>query len=528
MVMLSLALREDYWETYELHEEDTEFLYNYLLETEMPLTPQELIGILVQERIRVEKQQIERQRSSGGDVYLPKEHYSVNQGLIFPALGWRKGKVVGVRTGSNPDIGEFDVIQVQFDSSDTREFASGLEDHLLNNPPEILVSDNSLDAGYILENYQDDLIERLEQGLENNPDFVRIAGRWFPRALLVDINIGHLNLAEAVLDMAGGGPLPTTALLEQVDVNANVNPKLLEFSMDLALQDDGRFDEVGPAGQVLWFLQRLEPPEVLEPPLYLRYSGIDYERSALTPEMLALERELDDELSPFEDRAQSLQSVDVHLIYPHWRAGTLPLSSRLRNLFPTAYEAPRIRFTLIDGESGVKFPAWVVRGKRYVFGLREWYDKHNLQPGSVFSVLPGKKPGEVIVSAEGRRSGREWVRTVLVGSDGGVVFAMLKQTIASHFDERMVIAIPETASLDRIWERMQKEKPPFERVVVNTVKELAKLNPQGHVHASELYAAINVVRRTPPGPLLALLASRPWFAHLGDLHFRFIDSERAT
>ena len=38
-------------------------------------------------------------------------------------------------------------------------------------------------------------------------------------------------------------------------------------------------------------------------------------------------------------------------------------------------------------------------------------------------------------------------------------------------------------------------------------------------------SAINVVRRTPPGPLLALLASRPWFAHLGDLHFRFEDSE---
>jgi hypothetical protein len=74
---------------------------------------------------------------------------------------------------------------------------------------------------------------------------------------------------------------------------------------------------------------------------------------------------------------------------------------------------------------------------------------------------------------------------------------------------------------------MQKEHPPFERVVGNMVRELAKLNPQSHVHASELYAAVNVVRRCPPGPILALLASRPWFLHVGDLHYRFSDSEQA-
>jgi hypothetical protein len=56
---------------------------------------------------------------------------------------------------------------------------------------------------------------------------------------------------------------------------------------------------------------------------------------------------------------------------------------------------------------------------------------------------------------------------------------------------------------------------------------LAKLNPQSHVHASELYTAVNIIRRCPPGPILALLASRPWFIHVGDLHYRFDDSERS-
>jgi hypothetical protein len=51
------------------------------------------------------------------------------------------------------------------------------------------------------------------------------------------------------------------------------------------------------------------------------------------------------------------------------------------------------------------------------------------------------------------------------------------------------------------------------------------LNTQGHVHASELYAAVNLLQRCPPGPIMALLASRPWFVHVGDLHYRFNDSE---
>jgi hypothetical protein len=370
------------------------------------------------------------------------------------------------------------------------------------------------------------MIEVLEDGLTANQDFVRIAGRWFPRALLVDINIGHLNLAEAVLDMAGGGPLPTQTLLEQIEIPANVNPKLLEFSMDLALQEDERFDEVGAAGHVLWFLRRLEPEPVLEPPMYLRYPGMDYDRNLLSNEMLALERELDDELSPLEGKYQQMEEVHLRLIFPHWRAGTLPLSSKLRHLFPTAYEAPRIRFTLVDGQSGEKFPAWVVRSKRYVYGLSEWYQKHNLVPGSLIRVQRSKKAGEVIIHADTRRPSREWVRTLLIGSDGGVVFAMLKQTIHSTFDERMTIAVPDVEAVDRVWTQMNKERPAFEKVVVNTVRELAKLNPQGHVHASELYAALNVVRRCPPGPILALLASRPSFTHVGDLHFRFNDTER--
>ncbi|HZD58678.1 MAG TPA: hypothetical protein VE136_18245 [Anaerolineales bacterium] len=527
MVTVSVSLREDYWDTFELQEEDIEFLYNYLLEVETPLTPEELLAALVEDRIRREIRAIEEQRSSGGDIYFPKEDYQVGQSLVFPALDWRRGHVLGLRPARNPDLPEFQVMRVQMDSGEEKEFASGLEEHALNNPPEIAEESELLDPSAVLDTYGDELVEHLEQGLEANDDFVRIAGRWFPRALLVDVNVGHLNLAEAVLDMAGGGPIHTSDLLDQVELPFGTNPKLVEFSLDLALEEDERFDEVGPAGQVVWFLRRLEPDEVREVPLYLHYADIDYDRTLLTKEMLALERDLDDELSPTENGRAVGDEVLVRLIFPHWRAGTLPLSARTRHLFPTAYEAPRIRFMLVDGEKKEKFPGWVVREKRYVYGLGEWYEERGLMPGSLIRLSRGKEPGEVVVSSDTQRSSRDWIRTVLVGSDGGVVYAMLKQIVSAAYDERMAIAVPDPEALDEVWKRMNKERTPFESVVVTNVRELAKLNPQSHVHASELYAALNIVRRCPPGPILALLASRPWFVHVGDLHFRFDDSARA-
>ncbi len=525
MVMGIYTMDEGYWESFKLQDEDIEFLYNHLLELETPLTPEEIVEALVDERFNRQKLEIERQRTSGGDLYQPKGDYKVKQKLIFPALGWKRGQVTALRPGYNPEIGEFQVIQVAFEDGGEREFATNLEKHILNAPPKIVEEISHLDKKNILHDYAEDLVDALEQGLKDNPDFVRIAGRWFPRALLVDINVGHLNLAEAVLDEAGGGPLPTSALIEQIDLPSDVNPKLVEFSFDLALQEDGRFDEVGPAGDVLWYLKRLEPAEVLEPPLFLRYAGIDHERSLMTEEMLALEEQLDDELSPSSGDYRHMTEGEIRLIYPHWRSGTLPLSTRVRHIFPTAYEAPRIRCTLVDGDTGDRFPAWVVREKRYVYGLLDWYEQKGVIPGSLIRVQEGEQRGEVIIQTEGRRSSREWIRTVLVGSDGGIVFAMLKQIITGPFDDRMAIAVPDTKAVDQIWELNKKNQPPFERVVVNMVRELAKLNPQSHVHASELYAAINIVRRCSPAPLLALLASRPWFIHVGDLHYRLSDTE---
>ena len=526
MAVAPTSLREDYWDTFSLNAEDREFIYNHLLDIETPLTSQELLRALVNDRIQREKRAIDKQRSSGGDIYLPKQTYQVGQSLVFPTYGWQSGLVTNVRPGRNPDLGDFQVIQVELEDHCVKELAASLPNHVLNQPPDFSHDDPTLDLEIVLANYSDGLLDGIEEDLQKDGDFVRIAGKWFPRALVVDINAGHLNLAEAILDMSGGGPLPTSALLEQVGLGADANSKLVEFSLDLALDEDPRFDEVGPSGEVLWFLHRLEPESVLQIPPYLRYTEIDYDRNILSPEMLALERKLDDELTPYSGKYPQVNEVQVALTFPHWRSGTLPISAQMRHLLPTAYLAPRVRFMLVDGENGNQFPGWVVRQHHYVYGLGNWYHSRGLMPGSLVRIRRGKNPGEVIVQCDSQRGTREWVRTVLVGSDGGVVFAMLKQVVSASYDERMAIAIPDPEALDQAWKQIQKERQPFERVVVNVVRELAKLNPQSHVHASELYAALNVIRRCPPGPMLSLLASRPWFIHVGDLHFRFDDSER--
>lgn len=525
MATATLSLQEGYWEDFQLGEGDISFLYEYLLEHETPLSSEELMPLLVEQRIQREEEKLEAQLLDGHDIYLPRETYQEGQALVFPAVDWRKGEVVGLRTGENPEIGEFEVMQVEFEDGENREFAVGIEDHVLNQPLEAAQSD-SLDQEKVIDEHRSLLVERIEQGLVDEEEFVQIAGSWFPRALLVDVNVGHLNLAEAVLDLNDGGPLPTDRLVEEIELTSDVNPNLVEFSLDLALQEDPRFDEVGPAGIILWYLKAMEPEEVQKTPIFLQYVPVDYDRDSLTKQMLKLEKSLADELTPWEGKVEKAGGeVEVRLIFPHWRVGSLPLSAQVKPLFPTAYEAPRIRFTLVDGKSGEKFPGWVVRDEKYVFGLKEWYQSKGLIPGGVVKIKPGENPGEVIVDTDSSHSTKNWMRTILVGSDEGLVFATLKQIVSSDYNERMAIVVPDVEPVDKVWQKNHKSPPPFEQVVVDMVRELTKLNPQGHVHVTELYAAVNTVRRCPPGPLMALLETRPWFIHVGDLHFRFDDTE---
>ena len=520
----AFTLPNDYWLNLQITPKDVENLHTFLFERETPMTANELVVPLIESRLAAEKLTAGQKRAAG-KTYLPKEKFLEGDDLIFPALAWSRGVVKGVRPGVNPAVGAFDVLTVEFEDRSTRLFAAGLESHLLNEEPAEKPGEDETGSAALVAEHGIDLEKKIEKAFAADDGLVKIAGRWFPRALLIDINEGQLNLVEAVLDMAGGEPLTTDKLVKDIELPAGESPKLAEFSLNGVMQSDDRFDEVGPAGQILWCLRRLEPDFVREVPPPLRYVEIPHDRSALTPEMLALEAQLDDELTDADgiDSREEVTSVSITLIYPHLRAGTLPVSPRTRKLFPTAYETPRVRFTLVDGKTKQRIPAWVVLEHGYVFGLREWYKAHQLIPGSLVQVRKGEQPGEVIVEAKSQRSAKDWVRTVMVGSDGGVVFAMLKQPITAEFNDRMVVHVPDFKALDPLWEK----KRSFEELLLMVMRELSKSNPQGHVHAQELYAAVNLVRRVPPAPIFAELESNPAFKHVGDLHFRQSDEVTA-
>jgi hypothetical protein len=521
---LPLNLPAEYWQNFSVTPEDIDFLQNHLFETETPQTPEALTLVLVTERIRLEREAQTKAQKNSGNIYIPKETYNPGQILIFPALGLKRGKVVEVRPGNNPEIGGFDVVEVALEDGFHRMFAANLSDHKLNLPPEVTI-DPETDQQSIMATYGPNLEKKLDRALQSDENLVRIAGAWFPRALLIDINMGLLNLAEAVLEMNNGEPMSTSTLIEQVDIPRDSNAMLTEFSVNYSLQEDGRFDEVGASGDVQWFLKRLEPDEVQNAPSFLRYNPVDYDRSLLSDQMLAFEAQLDDELSETEQKPTKSSDATITLTYPHWRAGTMPISSRIEALFPTALEAPRILFTIVDGKTGEKFPAWVVREYGYIFGLRKWYEKQKLIPGAYIIVRRSKNPGEVVLEARTHRPTRDWVRTVLAGSDGGLVFAVLKQEISCEYNERMAVVVPDVSAVDAAFLQVQKGHQPLEKLIRDMLKELAKLTPQGHVHAEELYSAVNILRRVPPAPLLALLASTNGFLHVGDLHYRLSDNK---
>ena len=470
--------------------------------------------------VKRELEALER-RQQGAVMYMPKETYTVGHQLFFAALQFAHGAVTQVRPGHNPDDGDFDVIKVEFASGlSTREFAARFpKPHKLNQPVTVSGEEEFVAPETVIAEWGAEIAEKLQACLLANPDIVRIAGRWFPRALLTPINIGHLNLAEAVLDMACGGPLPTEALLKEIGLPDNLNPRLQAFSLNYALQEDERFDEVGPAGETMWHLLKLEPVEVQLKPRRLENGVPDYERARLTPTLLALEKELEDELVSPDQAGAPLSEVPLTLTFPHLQTGTLPLSPRLAKIFPTAFEAPRVRFMLVDGNTGQKFPGWVVRAGRYVYGLEAWYKQNDMIVGANLVVRPGDAPGEVVVKADKRRTTREWVRTAATSPEGRLAFSMQRRPISVAYDELMVIAVDNAAAMDEIWQK--SDKYPFHRLVADIFRELAKLNPQSAVHAKTLYTAVNVARRAAPGAVFAEMVTRPWYAHVGDAYWRF-------
>ncbi|HPV07791.1 MAG TPA: hypothetical protein PK801_05735 [Aggregatilineales bacterium] len=514
---------EAYWvEDFKLEQHDIDYLFNVLLERETPLSADEMALHLFRYRVQQEEEELARKRKPG-NIYKPAETYEVGDRLTFPQFDQAQGEVIATRPGNNPDYGDFTVLTVQLETGRTVNVASALTaDHVLNEIEEELEEEPAdlMSPEELFIEYGGHVADAIAERLSEHDDLVRLAGRWFPRSLLVDVNIGHLNLAEAVLDINGGGPMTTPEIIEQIGMLEGVNPRLAEFSMNYALQEDERFDEVGPAGEVLWYLVRMEPDGVRTTPERLIYDPIDYPREVLTPELQQLELEIEDEHSDIPLRRGSVpRRVTLTLTYPHRVSGTLPLSQKLRRMFPTAYEAPRVRFTIIDAETGEQIPAWVVRPGGYVYGLGDWFEEKGVPTGGYLTVEAMDVGGQVKLSYAGRNPRREWVRTAVVENDR-LRFDNRQTTIAAEYDELMLIDVEDPEALDQLWQRIRRQDPPLEDVVIDVARALAAYNPQNNIHAKTLYSAVNLIRRCPPGPIFALLVLSPAFEHVGGPYWR--------
>jgi hypothetical protein len=509
----------EYWgSAFSVIEEDLEHLLNLFFEDELPRSDDELALALVRRRCQREEAAVSRELAKGA-LYQPKNVYEPGQRLVFPALDYVVGNIVAVRDGHNPEYGPFQVIHVQFDGDIEREFAANFPyPHRLNEASAGTLPDTSGSALRSSEDlyhtYGAHVREKLAEALGQRSEFVWLFGKWFPAGLVADVNIGHLNLAEAVLDVAGGGPLPTEKLLHDVGLPREINQRLQEFSLNYALYKDERFDEVGPTGEVLWFLRRLEPQEVLNPPRRLMYEPISYHPEMLDQALLRIERELDDEHSDLSAPDEPPDEVTFTLIYPHRRAGSVPLSPTIATLFPTG-RTHRIRFTFEDARSGQRWPGWVVREHHYAFGLDLWYEANDVPVGGLINLRRSDEPGVVLVDLESRRPKREWVRVATV-KDNRLTFEMLKRQMMCEYDELMVIGVDNLKAVDELAERLEAQHRSVADLIQDLFPQLARLSPQGTVNSKTLYSAVNLVRRVPPGPLLAELVMHPSLRPVGD------------
>lgn len=507
--------------------EDIDSITNLLLEKEMPLSSVELATAIIRQREANIKRQLEQQYQ-GTKVYQPCGSFAVGDRLTFSQMSYRTATVVALRDGKNSKAGTFRVASVKFDDAASspdappREFATEYGGkHPLNE-----LASNYHPGDSHSELTEEDIanapgvtiIQQVNDALEKNPDLVRIAGTWFVRELMQEADIGHMHLAEAVLDMHGGGPLSPAEILEQIGGLGDSPKPLQVFSLNYAMNQDDRFDEVGPAGVILWHLTRLLPRMVRQVPKILQYLPVKYDRSLLTNEMLQLEYDLDDEHSPLES-APPDDEVSITLTYPHRRVGTLPINSETRHVFPDA-RTPRIAITIVDTLDKEEFPCWVVHRFKYVYGLAALYQKHHLPVGAYVYMNRTKDPSRFEIEFDNYRPRTEWIPVVESTQKDLLRFGTAKRAIGADYDDMIIVGVNVLSEVDRLGKDVQNKQLPLTKLLRSLISELSKQNPQKSVHAKVLYSTINILRRCPPGPICATLVANPEFEYVGGNYWK--------
>jgi hypothetical protein len=450
----------------------------------------------------------------------------VGETLVFPHLGFALGEVVDLRPGHNPEYGAFSVITVRFQGNGSkagaeqeRSFAAELQ-----GPHKLAFSDDlswdnefSVSADDLYARFGELVEAQLQDRLETESGFWSFRGKWLPAGIGVDVHVGFLNIAEAMIDIQGQ-PLAPGAILSELDLPEEVPAPVKEFSLNRALAADKRFDDVGDASEVRWSLCRWEPPIVLSPSPRLVGKPVTYDRTGLDVTHLQLEREIDDELSQLIalPTAASADSATVLLGYPHWRGGTLPFTERTQFFFPEGGLDQHTRVTFVDQTSPERtFPGWVLREHGHVCGLEEWYAINEVLPGAFIKLSKMEEHGRVGIQLVGRRMQREWVR-VVHEADGKLQLKMEKRPIAYEYDELAVFDESDRGVVDELVQAEAERERSLDDLVRSVFLLLVELSPNGMVHSKTLYVAVNVLRRCSPGLVFSVLFRLPEFVTAGD------------
>ena len=340
---------------------------------------------------------------------------------------------------------------------------------------------------------------------------------------MAEVNVGHLNLAEAVLDMSNGGPLTSDVLLHDLGLPPDIAGSVQEISLNRALGQDERFDEISLNDKPAWFLRRLEPVEVRQIPTALMPARFSSTHSTtISEELRALAVQLDDELE-FNNNAAiaaeaSSDSAAAVLTFPHRRAGTLGWTRRLTAVLPTV-DKPRIPVTFQDKANGKQFVVWLVRDGRYIYGLADWYKQYELPVGASIELARGPSDNIWIIDAKRHKPRREWVR---VGSvrDTRLRLDTAQRAVTAAAEDLMAIFVDEPRTMDALRGDQPREVAQSVREVFT---EIAKLSPQGNVHARTLYSAVNVVTRAAPLDVFAALIASGAYTPVGDNYWHLGD-----
>ncbi|MCS7285727.1 MAG: hypothetical protein RMK30_03010 [Anaerolineae bacterium] len=522
-----MLLEQSGWEDFELKHEDIELLYELILEKGKPLPLEELVLALV-ERAREKQKEKLAKLEEEGLIYRPSNSYKTGQEIFFPSFGFARATVLGVRPGYNPDYGEFEVIKVKFsDGGEVKEFASSLKKpHKLDQETlEDWLARYGIDINAFVERYGHVIGSAITRKLSSEEEFVSFGNLWFLRALMPEIHEGHLNIAEAAIEVAQR-PLSPTEILKHLELPSSYPTNLQIFSLNIAMAQDKRFSQVGPKGQPMWFLRRFEPPEVAQESERLVYLPLPYKKEALARELVEIILKIEDEATEWDSFLPSVKTGDnvtIALPYHHLRAGTLPITPRTAPFFPEG-ESDVTLINFIDGVKGEKFYGWALHARKYVAGLKDWYEKIGAMAGTYITLTKGRGPTEVIVRYTPRRIKKDWVKVARVQNER-LTFEIQLRQLTCDFDELMMIVDGDREKIDAIKRKLDASARSLYEVLVQIFPELLKLSPQGTVHFLTLYTAVNFIKRCPPAPLLAELNTHPCFIYKGSGYWSFDESK---